>query len=135
FRYSHYLVLKHLPLVGAFLAGSATLITLAQLPPTRDLLLKLKDPGEGPSPEQREKAWFKVRFMARTPAGAKLVTEVRGGDPGYGETSKMLGESALSLAQDSLPDRAGQVTPAVAMGQALIDRLQAAGIEFAVVEG
>jgi short subunit dehydrogenase-like uncharacterized protein len=61
------------------------------------------------------------------------VTEVSGGDPGYGETSKMLAESALSLAQDSLPERAGQLTPAVAMGQSLVDRLQAAGIGFAVV--
>ena len=30
-----------------------------------------------------------------------------GGDPGYGETSKMLAESALCLAHDDLPDRAG----------------------------
>jgi short subunit dehydrogenase-like uncharacterized protein len=65
--------------------------------------------------------------------GHHLTTEVSGGDPGYGETSKMLAESALSLAQDDLPDRAGQLTPAVAMGQALIDRLQAAGIKFGVV--
>jgi short subunit dehydrogenase-like uncharacterized protein len=134
FSYSHYLVLKHLPVVGGFLAGGATLIALAQLPPTRNLLLKLKDPGDGPSPEQREKAWFKVRFMAQAGEGHELVTEVRGGDPGYGETAKMLGESALSLAQDPLEERAGQLTPAVAMGQPLIDRLKAAGIEFAVLE-
>jgi short subunit dehydrogenase-like uncharacterized protein len=63
-----------------------------------------------------------------------VVSEVSGGDPGYGETSKMLSESALCLAQDELPDRAGQLTPAVAMGQALIDRLQAAGIEFRRVD-
>jgi short subunit dehydrogenase-like uncharacterized protein len=62
------------------------------------------------------------------------MTEVSGGDPGYGETSKMLSEAALSLARDELPERAGQLTPAVAMGQALIDRLQAAGIEFKLVE-
>ena len=55
--------------------------------------------------------------------GRRVVTEVSGGDPGYGETSKMLAESALCLAHDDLPDRAGQLTPAVAMGQALIDRL------------
>ena len=35
----------------------------------------------------------------------------------------MLAESALCLAHDDLPERAGQLTPAVAMGQALIDRL------------
>ena len=41
------------------------MIALAQLEPTRNLLLKLKDPGEGPSPEQREKASFTVRFLAQ----------------------------------------------------------------------
>ena len=46
----------------------------------------------------------------------------------------MLAESALCLAHDELPQRAGQLTPAVAMGQPLIDRLQRAGIEFAVLE-
>jgi short subunit dehydrogenase-like uncharacterized protein len=133
FSYSHYLVLKRLPVVAGFIAGAGTMIALAQLKPTRDLLLKLKDPGEGPSPEQREKAWFKVRFQARTGDGRELVTEVSGGDPGYGETSKMLAESALSLAQDPLEQHGGQLTPAVAMGQSLIDRLTAAGIKFAVV--
>ncbi len=57
-----------------------------------------------------------------------------GGDPGYGETSKMLAQSALCLTHDQLPTTAGQVTPAVAMGQALIDRLQREGIRFEVLE-
>ncbi len=133
FSYSHYLVLKRLPMVAGFYAGAGTMIALAQLEPTRNLLLRFKDPGEGPSPEQREKASFTVRFLARS-GGRELITEVSGGDPGYGETSKMLAESALSLARDPLEQRAGQLTPAVAMGQSLIDRLQSAGIKFAVVE-
>jgi short subunit dehydrogenase-like uncharacterized protein len=45
----------------------------------------------------------------------------------------MLGEAALCLAHDDLPERSGQLTPAVAMGQALIDRLQRAGIAFTTV--
>jgi short subunit dehydrogenase-like uncharacterized protein len=115
-------------------AGAGSAIALAQLPPTRQLLLKLaKAPGEGPSPEQREKGWFKVRFLAQC-NGQRLITEVSGGDPGYGETSKMLAHSALCLAHDQLPQTAGQVTPAVAMGDALIKRLQQAGIRFEVAE-
>jgi short subunit dehydrogenase-like uncharacterized protein len=41
----------------------------------------------------------------------------------------MLGESALCLAldRDRLPDRAGVLTPATAMGTALADRLKTAG--------
>jgi short subunit dehydrogenase-like uncharacterized protein len=131
FTYSHYLVVRRLPVLAGMAAGAGTAIALAQLKPTRSLLLKLKDPGEGPTPEQREKAWFKVRFEAQAD-GTSLTTEVSGGDPGYGETSKMLAESALCLAHDELPERAGQLTPAVAMGQALIDRLTRAGIRFEV---
>ncbi|MGH2876682.1 MAG: saccharopine dehydrogenase, partial [Solirubrobacteraceae bacterium] len=106
---------------------------LAQLPPARDALLALKAPGAGPTPAQRERGWFRVRIVGQAP-GARVVTEVAGGDPGYGETSKMLAQSALCLALDDLPRRAGQLTPAVAMGQALIDRLVAVGIEFRISE-
>jgi short subunit dehydrogenase-like uncharacterized protein len=133
FTYSHYLVVKHLPMLVGMGVGAGVAVALAQLPPTRNLLLKLKDPGEGPSAEQRERSWFKVRFRARTER-LQLLTQVSGGDPGYTETSKMLGQAALCLAHDQLPETAGQVTPAVAMGSALIDRLQREGILFEVLE-
>jgi short subunit dehydrogenase-like uncharacterized protein len=133
FSYSHYLVVKRLPILAGMAAGAGTAVALAQLAPTRKLLLKLKDPGEGPSPEQRERSWFRVRFRAQA-NGTELRTEVSGGDPGYSETSKMLAQAALCLAHDQLPTTAGQVTPAVAMGQALIDRLQREGISFEVLK-
>jgi short subunit dehydrogenase-like uncharacterized protein len=129
FSYGHYFAFKRLPSLAGLMAGGGTLIALAQVPPARNLLLKFKDPGDGPTPEQREKAWFKVRFLGEAD-GTRVVSEVSGGDPGYGETSKMLAQSALCLARDELPETAGQVTPAAAMGQALIDRLQSAGIKF-----
>ena len=62
------------------------------------------------------------------------MTEVAGGEPGYDETAKMLAEAALCVAFDDLPAAAGQLTPAVAMGQPLIDRLVRAGIAFRVLE-
>ncbi|MGA9860365.1 MAG: saccharopine dehydrogenase NADP-binding domain-containing protein [Solirubrobacteraceae bacterium] len=134
FSYAHYLVAKRLPMLAALVAGTSGVIVLAQLPPTRNALLKLlPKSGDGPTPEQRAKAWFRVRFAGEAD-GQRIVTEVTGGDPGYGETSKMLAESALCLAHDELPKRAGQLTPAVAMGQPLIDRLTAAGIGFATTE-
>jgi short subunit dehydrogenase-like uncharacterized protein len=132
FTYSHFIVAGRLPVAAGLAGGALGAVAMAQLPPTRALLLRLKAPGEGPSPEQRERAWFRVRFRAQAP-GREIVTELSGGDPGYGETSKMLAESALCLALDELPARAGQLTPAVAMGQALIDRLQARGIAFRVL--
>jgi short subunit dehydrogenase-like uncharacterized protein len=134
FSYSHYLAVKRLPVLVGLAGGVASLIALAQIPPTRNALLKLKSSGEGPSPEHRAKAWFRVRFRARAD-GRTVETQVSGGDPGYGETSKMLAESALCLAFDQLPERAGQLTPAVAMGDVLLARLQRAGIKFEVLDG
>jgi short subunit dehydrogenase-like uncharacterized protein len=133
FTYGHNMVAKHLATVGAIAGGVGTAAVLAQLPPTRKLLLKMKTPGEGPSEAERERSWFKVTFVGEG-GGKRVVTEVSGGDPGYGETSKMLGESGLCLAFDELPERAGQLTPAVAMGDALLERLQKAGIRFQVNE-
>jgi len=133
FTYGHNMVAKHLTSVGALAAGVGTGFALAQLPPTRKLLLKMKSPGEGPSEAKRERSWFKVRFVGEG-GGRRVVTEVSGGDPGYSETSKMLAESGLCLAFDDLPPSAGQVTTATAMGDALLERLQKAGIEFRVIE-
>ena len=74
--------------------------------------------GPGPSIEQRERSWFKVRF--RAVAGDRVLeTEVAGGDPGYDETATMLAQSALCLAFDELPAVAGQLTTAQAMGVTL----------------
>jgi short subunit dehydrogenase-like uncharacterized protein len=133
FTYGHNLLAKHLTSVGALAAGVGTGFALAQLSPTRNLLLKMKSPGEGPSEAKREQSWFKVVFVGEG-GGKRVVTEVKGGDPGYGETSKMLAESGLCLACDDLPDRAGQLTTAAAMGEPLLERLQTAEITFDVVE-
>ena len=45
----------------------------------------------------------------------------------------MLGESALCLALDDLPETAGVLTPASAMGRVLADRLIEAGHTYRVV--
>jgi short subunit dehydrogenase-like uncharacterized protein len=133
FSYGHYFAVRRLPVAAGMVAGMTGMFALAQLPPTRDWLLGRLKSGEGPTPEQREKSWFKVRFVGRAD-GKRVVTEVAGGDPGYGETSKMLAESALCLAHDELPSTAGQLTTAIAMGDALIGRLERAGITFSVLE-
>jgi short subunit dehydrogenase-like uncharacterized protein len=133
FSYRHYLAVGGLRSLALITGGVGSTLALAQFEPTRKLLLKLRSPGEGPSAEQRARSYFRVRFKAQG-GDRELVTEVSGGDPGYGETSKMLAEAALCLAHDELPERAGQLTPAVAMGQELIDRLIRAGIRFRVIE-
>lgn len=129
FSYSHFAQFKRLPMMVGTVAGGAFLLAGAQLKPTRALLLKLRSPGDGPSEEKRANSWFKLRLVA-TGGGKTVTTQVSGGDPGYTETAKMLSESALCLAFDELPQVSGQTTTAVAMGDKLIDRLQAAGITF-----
>ena len=52
-------------------------------------------------------------------------------DPGYGSTSKMLAESAVSLAKDNLNESCGILTPSVAMGKSILKRLKDnAGLTF-----
>ena len=133
FSYGHYAAVKRLPVALGAVGGVSALFALSQLPPTRSWLMGRMKAGDGPSPEQRERGWFKVRFTGEG-GGRRVVTEVAGGDLGYDESSKMLAESALCLATDDLPPTAGQVTTAVAMGDALIERLRARGITFELLE-
>jgi short subunit dehydrogenase-like uncharacterized protein len=134
FSYAHYLVVRTLPRLVALGAAAASVTASAQLSLGRALLGRLLPSGRGPSEEQRKQHWFRLRFRARHDGG-ELVTEVRGGDPGYDETAKMLAQSALCLAVDRarLPSRAGVLTPACAFGDVLLARLQRAGLVFEVV--
>ncbi|MFE0796744.1 saccharopine dehydrogenase family protein [Streptomyces mutabilis] len=131
FRYRHYAAVRRLPVAVGGVAAVGALVAAAQVPPARRWLAARLEPGDGPSPEKRAKSWFSVRFVGEG-GGRKVFTEVAGGDPGYDETAKMFAEAALSLALDDLPPTAGQVTTAVAMGDALTGRLRAAGIRFRV---
>ena len=132
FTYSHYAAAKKLPSVVGGIGLVGGLAAAAQVPPLRRFLLSRLPQGEGPSEERRARSYFSVRFIGEG-GGRKVFTEVRGGDPGYTETAKMLAESALCLAFDDNPQTAGQVTTAVAMGQNLLDRLVKAGLEFTVL--
>jgi short subunit dehydrogenase-like uncharacterized protein len=132
FRYTHHVSVPHLYTAVGGAAAVGAVVAGAQLPPTRRALQKRLMPGDGPSAEKRARSWFTVTFVGEG-GGERVVTRVSGGDPGYTETARMLGESALCLAYDELPSTAGQVTTAMAMGEPLIERLRKAGIGFEVV--
>jgi short subunit dehydrogenase-like uncharacterized protein len=90
----------------------------------------LPAPGRGPGERARRAGFFRLQIHTRTSAGARYLATIGArGDPGYAATSVMLGETALCLAldRDQLPDRAGVLTPATAMGAALAGRLRSAG--------
>ncbi len=97
--------------------------------PTRALLDRvLPKPGEGPSEEAQAAGRFRMEIESTTTTGARYRAVVAAkADPGYSGTAIMLGESALCLAFDELPDRAGVLTPATAMGLVLADRLRERG--------
>jgi len=89
-------------------------------------------PGEGPSREAREAGNYDIWFIGTDADGNRLEASVGGDlDPGYGSTSRMIGESAVCLITDC-PDLPGGVyTSAPAMGAKLIKRLvDNAGLTF-----
>ncbi|WP_405650110.1 saccharopine dehydrogenase family protein [Streptomyces sp. NBC_00019] len=133
FRYRHYAAVRRLPIAVGGVAAVGALFAAAQLPPARRWLSDRLKPGDGPSAEKRAKSWFRIRFVGEG-GGRQVFTEVAGGDPGYDETAKIFAEAALALAFDDLPPTSGQVTTAVAMGDALTERLQRAGIVFRVAK-
>ena len=96
------------------------------------------DPGEGPSKEEREAGFWNFTVVGVMDDGSSIVARVSGDrDPGYGSTTKMLGESAACLALDKrkLPRKKGVLTPATAMGDVLIQRLQSyAGLSFSITK-
>ena len=139
FNYGHFAHLRHTAtLVGAG-AGLGIAALAARTRPGRALLERfLPSPGEGPDEQARSAARFTVLFLGVAYGGhaeedVRIVARVRGGDPGYGETSRMLAEAALTLAGDERPDVSGVVTPAVGLGAPSQRRLEAAGMRFEVV--
>jgi len=125
--------------LGPILAGAAvTVLPLAEpfmaFGPTRAVLDRvLPKPGTGPSEQARNAGWFRMDVSTTTTTGARYEAVVAGqGDPGYAATAVMMGQSALCLAFDEIPDRSGVLTPATALGHALVERLRANGLELSV---
>lgn len=115
-------------------AGLVGMVTLA-LGPTRKLAQRfLPKPGEGPTREQREAGYYELFFLGINPEDRSMDTKIKVSgdlDPGYGSTSKMLGEAAVCLAKDKLDVGGGVWTPASALGSKYLQRLTtSAGLTF-----
>jgi short subunit dehydrogenase-like uncharacterized protein len=123
----------------AMTAGIGAFLGAASVGPLRAALKStvLPAPGEGPSREKRDNGFFKVKLVgigeSKSGAQVKLLGRVEGkSDPGYGETAKMLSESAIALAKDPIPTAGGVLTPASCLGNHLLERLRRAGMTFEV---
>jgi short subunit dehydrogenase-like uncharacterized protein len=98
------------------------------------------DPGTGPTQAEMDAGHFAVRVIGRGTAidGPFTVVSEIGADrdPGYGATSRMLGEAAMCLLRgetDTPPD-GGILTPASGIGDPLGERLRAVGFTVTVGE-
>lgn len=88
-------------------------------------------PGAGIGHDEGSRGHYRVETYTTTTDGTRYVaTMAQPADPGYTATSVLAGECALALAVDRerLSDARGVLTPAVAMGDLLLERLPAAGV-------
>ena len=137
FRYSEVMVTAE-GVSGYLLAkmisgGIKTILVTSITGAGRKLLgLFLPSQGEGPSVDPENPGFYHIQFDGETNNGKSMSVKLMAdGDPGYGSTSKMLAESAVCLALDSLTTSGGFWTPASALGDAYLKRLQGkAGLSF-----
>jgi short subunit dehydrogenase-like uncharacterized protein len=127
------------PLAATMSAGTAAVGAAASLGALRRTMARLlPQPGQGPSRRARESGFYRIELLGRhaDQPSVALRASIRGDrDPGYGSTSRMLGEAAVCLAKDDLDAPGGVLTPSVVMGDALLRRLPVhAGVTFEVIE-
>lgn len=108
---------------------------------TRNLMIKYVIPkqGTGPSRELLKNGNF-TGLLYAVPFGAENVVirgKVTGGEPGYWQTARMIGLSAVCLAKgEADPEclKGGVLTPASAIGLKLADRLKDHGMKFEITK-
>jgi short subunit dehydrogenase-like uncharacterized protein len=140
FRYQEYL--KFNPLIGpvgavGVTAGSALFMSALEIAPVRRALQAvLPKPGTGPSQAAIDSGWFTCDLVVEGQDGRKRRARFADrGDPGNRVTTKCVSEAALALVRDAdaLPGgakRGGILTPATALGDVLVGRLQRAGMKL-----
>lgn len=122
-----------------FIFVSVMLLALTTLGPYkwfRTFLKKIMPaPGEGPSEEQIENGFFRMKAIARDSEGTHHTLSMSyPGDPGNKSTVFFLCESALCLAEsdENITDTNGFLTPASAFGMDLAVRLQKHGLQIKI---
>lgn len=143
FRYSEHLSVGSsvvAPVMSALMSGAANATSALggrffRFLPRRLIERIAPKPGTGPSKAQREQGHYRTETYTTTTTGARYLAVIeQRGDPGYQATSVLLGESGLALAldRDQLSDLTGVLTPAAAMGDALLARFPAAEVSLSV---
>jgi short subunit dehydrogenase-like uncharacterized protein len=119
--------------------GLGSILVLGTIGITRNILKSTIFPlsGEGPDPELRESGFFNISilgFKNGISNKADIQVNITGKrDPGYGATSRMIGESAVALAKGEVQPIYGVITPAIALGLPFLEKLKKVDIEFQIV--
>lgn len=133
FRYAHHLATASSKTVARMGVGAAAAVVVTRIPPVKRWLQSRLPPGDGPSMERMQRSWMTATFHG-SEGDHRVVTRVSTDvDAGYLFTARMCASAALCLARDTLPERYGVITPAVAMAEPLKARLEAAGMRFEVL--
>jgi short subunit dehydrogenase-like uncharacterized protein len=120
----------------AFAAFSALAESSMRIAGMRRLVRRIAPaPGTGPSEHDMNTGWLRCDLFGRTGDGrigrGRITAQ---GDPANRITVKCLCESALLLAvgDETIPSRAGVLTPSTGLGTALLSRLGNRGIAFTI---
>jgi len=118
--------------IGA--AGMASFGLFGQFGLFRNIIKKLgPSAGEGPKENDIEEGFFKLRIVGEDQKGNRAMMTLKyNGDAGNKATTCFLCECALGLSLDKerLPAYSGFLTPSVALGSILLERLLVAGLEI-----
>ena len=127
--------------IGATLISAGTGVSKAALGLSsvrRAAAALMPKAGQGPSVASMNSGSYRCELIGKNASGDLLkVTLADQGDPGNRGTCKMVCEAALCLATDTGklpggPGYGGVLTPASGLGNALVDRLRAAGMTLQV---
>ena len=129
FSFSEYMLFKSPMKLIFIVLGILIVSIISRIKPVKKWLLSLKPSGSGPSKIERDKNWFVAKIIA-TGSRSSAITTIKGGDPGYGDTSKFISEMALCILmeENNLLAKKGILTPVQCSGDLLVNRLKKAGI-------
>ena len=131
FSFSEYMLFKSWRKLAFILIGVFVVSIISKSRLIKKWLLSLRPSGSGPSKDRRSKNWFVAKVIAKG-KNSSAMTIIKGGDPGYGDTSKFISEMALCIStqSDQLLETKGILTPVECTGDLLISRLKSAGISI-----
>tara|TARA_A100001015_G_C15044806_1_gene742759 strand:- start:7214 stop:8338 length:1125 start_codon:yes stop_codon:yes gene_type:complete len=131
FSFNEYILLNNRIQIFTLITSLFLIGLLCKIKFIRKILMNIIPSGSGPDKAQRENHWFNIKLFAKS-ENKSIITTIKGGDPGYGETAKFISEMGLCIINDyeNLNLKKGVITPAMCAGDLMINRLQKSGITF-----